>query len=320
MIEKTAALVLAEVSKCVIGKEEVIKKVLCAMLAQGHILIEDIPGLGKTTMAMAFSKAMGLNAGRMQFTPDVLPSDLTGFHLYDKNTGEMNFRPGVVFCNLFLGDEINRTSPKTQSALLEVMEEGVVTIDGITMPLKKPFIVLATQNPSGSIGTQMLPESQLDRFMIRLSMGYPDPKDEVAILKSKRVQNFEVQPIINQEIFIKMQRNVEEVFVHDRVYAYIVNLINATREHSMLELGASPRASVALTKMASAYAWLHGRDYVIPEDVSMVFYDVVCHRIVPNSKARIKYINKEQIINQILEEIKRPNARVNTVSSVAFQR
>jgi MoxR-like ATPase len=311
MIEKNAGYILNEVKKSVIGKDEVLKKVLCAMLAKGHILIEDIPGLGKTTMAMGFSKAMGLNAGRVQFTPDVLPSDLIGFHIYDKNSGEMNFHSGVVFCNLFLADEINRTSPKTQSALLEVMEEGKVTVDGITMKLDQPFIVLATQNPSGSIGTQMLPESQLDRFMICLSMGYPEPIDEVAILKSKRNQNVEVSPVINQKIFLQMQQEVDEVFVHDHVYTYIVKLMKATRDHSMIELGASPRASVALTRMASAYAWLHGRDYVIPEDVIMVFSDVVSHRIVLNSKARIKYMTKEQIISQILDEVKKPNTRVN---------
>ncbi|BCN32122.1 AAA family ATPase [Anaeromicropila herbilytica] len=309
MLENNAALIIKEVKKNVIGKDGVIRKVLCALLAHGHILIEDIPGLGKTTMAMAFSKAMGLKAGRMQFTPDVLPSDLVGFHMFDKDTGEMKFHPGAVFCNLFLADEINRTSPKTQSALLEVMEEGKVTIDGVTRKLKEPFIVLATQNPSGSIGTQMLPESQLDRFMIKLSMGYPDAIDEVEILKSKRNNQAEVHAVITQDIFLEMQKEVEQVFIHDNVYSYIVNLIKETREHSFIELGASPRASVALTRMSSAYAWLLGRDYVIPEDVAAVFQDVVSHRILLNSKARIKYITKEQIITQILENVKKPNTR-----------
>lgn len=306
--EKFVSLVLEEVKKAVIGKDEVLEKVLCAMLARGHILIEDIPGLGKTTMAMAFANVCSLSTRRLQFTPDVLPSDVVGFNLIDKNTGTSKFIPGVVFTHLFLADEINRTSPKSQSALLEVMEEGNVTVDGATYELEKPFMVIATQNPAGSAGTQLLPESQLDRFMIQLSMGYPESTDEIEILKSKHVstQRPAVRAIMKREHLLQLQNKVDEVYVHDSIYEYIVALIQATREHPYTELGGSPRASVALMKMASACAFMRGRTYVTPRDVVHVFPDVVRHRMVLNSKARIEKITKQQIIDSILQDVKKP--------------
>lgn len=305
--EELAKSVVTEIEKTVIGKHEAVEKVFCAILAGGHVLIEDIPGLGKTTMAMAFAKAMGLEASRMQFTPDVLPSDITGFHIYDQEKAAMQFQPGAIFCNLFLADEINRTSPKSQSALLEVMEEGKVTVDGKTMELEQPFTVIATQNPSGSAGTQLLPESQLDRFMIRISMGYPAETDEINILKSKKdEERKETACVLSRQRLLQMQEIVKRVFIHDMIYKYIVSLVQATRDNPNLELGASPRAGVALCRMASAYAFLQGRDYVVPDDVQKVFMNVTAHRVILGPAARMKHISKEQVLNDILETVPRP--------------
>lgn len=305
--EELAKSVVTEIEKTVIGKHEVVEKVFCAILAGGHVLIEDIPGLGKTTMAMAFAKAMGLEASRMQFTPDVLPSDITGFHIYDQEKAAMQFQPGAIFCNLFLADEINRTSPKSQSALLEVMEEGKVTVDGKTMELEQPFTVIATQNPSGSAGTQLLPESQLDRFMIRISVGYPAEADEINILKSKKdEEREETACVLSKQRLLQMQEIVKRVFIHDMIYKYIVSLVQATRENPNLELGASPRAGVSLCRMASACAFLQGRDYVVPDDVQKVFMNVTAHRVILGPAARMKHISKEQVLNDILETVPKP--------------
>lgn len=305
--EELARDVIAEIEKSVIGKHDVVEKVFCAILAGGHILIEDIPGLGKTTMAMTFAKVLGLEAARMQFTPDVLPSDITGFHVYDQEKAAMQFQPGAVFCNLFLADEINRTSPKSQSALLEVMEEGKVTVDGVTMELEQPFNVIATQNPSGSAGTQLLPESQMDRFMICISMGYPAEEDEISILKSKKdMEREEVSCMLSKQRLLQMQEIVKRVFVHDMIYKYIVSLVQATRDNPNLELGASPRAGISLCSMASAYAFLRGRDYVVPDDVQKVFMNVTAHRVILSPAARMKHISKENVLNDILETVPRP--------------
>ena len=268
--------IIDEIRKVVIGKDEIIRKVLTAILAKGHILIEDIPGVGKTTLALAFSKAMDLKYHRMQFTPDVLPSDVLGFHIYEKNNLEPHFKEGSVFCNLFLADEINRTSSKTQSALLEVMEEGRVTVDSITREIPKPFVVIATQNPIGSVGTQMLPESQMDRFMVRLSMGYPDIRSEVEILKGRNTSDplNLVDCVIDEGELISMQRVVDQIFVHDAVYEYIAKLVLKTREHDLIALGVSPRGTLALTSMSKAYAFLRGRTYVIPDDVIAIFREL----------------------------------------------
>ena len=250
--------VIGEVEKSVVGKTDILRKVMTAILAGGHVLIEDIPGTGKTTLALSFSHAMGLKVNRVQFTPDVLPADLSGFTIYDKASGAFVYQPGAAICNLLLADEINRTSPKTQSALLEVMEEHQVTVDGKTHRTGEPFIVIATENPVGSAGTQLLPESQLDRFMICVSMGYPTAEEEIEILK--REQSIEktrerIDPVVNAEELIQMQREVKEVFVHDRIFGYIVELAKATRENEWTELGLSPRGTVALTAMAKACAW-----------------------------------------------------------------
>lgn len=272
-----------EIKKAVIGKDDVIIKILMTICAGGHILLEDIPGVGKTTMAVAFSKALSLGYNRMQFTADVMPADVTGFYMPNRKTGEFEFREGAVFCNLFLADEINRTSSKTQSALLEAMEEGSVTVDHVTRKLPDPFIVLATQNPSGSAGTQLLPESQLDRFMVRLSMGYPDVSQEAAILKSRASKK--TAPCVEQAMtindIITLRSAAEDIFVSDEIYDYIARLAAATRSDKRFELGVSPRGSVSAAAMAKCSAMFNGRSYVIPDDVKFVYGDVCAHRVIP---------------------------------------
>lgn len=308
---KEARKVLHEVEKAVIGKNDCVEKVMAAILAGGHILIDDIPGVGKTTMAMAFSKAMALEEKRMQFTPDVLPSDVTGFFMYRKETGKFTYMPGPVMSNLFLADEINRTSPKTQSALLEVMEEGRVTIDGHVLYVPEPFTVIATQNPAGSSGTQNLPESQLDRFMICISMGYPDIHEEINIIKNHYKQHplEKISPVIDKETLVALQHKARQVFVHDAVYEYIGRLVTATREHAMLKLGISPRGTLALCRMAQGMAYLRDRDYVLPEDVAYVFPDVACHRMLLHSKAKVTQVQASDVAEDILSSVSKPVPR-----------
>ena len=310
-----AQIVIDEVKKAVKGKDECIIKAFAAILAGGHILIEDVPGVGKTTLAVAFSKAMALENHRVQFTTDVLPADILGFSMYQKETGQFVYYQGTIMCNLFLADEINRTSPKTQSALLEVMEEGKVTVDGVSHEMPKPFIVIATQNPKGSAGTQLLPESQLDRFMICMSMGYPDYRDELEIAKGKSIKSqiTDIHPVMNAQGLYEMQRQVEQVFVHDNIYAYIVSLVSATRNNPYIDLGISPRGTIACTKMAKAYAYLCGRNYVIPEDVTAIFADIAKHRIVLNTKARVSHVTETDVINQILGTTGQPATYMNKV-------
>jgi MoxR-like ATPase len=307
-VQQKAFEIVNEVKKAVVGKDVIISKVLMVILAQGHILLEDIPGVGKTTLALAFSKAVSLDYKRLQFTPDVMPTDVTGFSIYNKETGTLDYKPGAALCNLFLADEINRTSSKTQSALLEVMEEGKITVDGTTRPTPKPYIVIATQNPIGSAGTQMLPDSQLDRFMVRLTMGYPELRDEIEILKRKKgLDPLEtVKKVVDANDIIAMQNQVDAVFLADAVYDYIARLINATRSNKMIRLGASPRGSIALVKMAQANAYLSGRDYVIPKDVQFVFRDVVEHRILLNSQARISNVTASELLTETLREVSTP--------------
>jgi len=303
-----ANFVIEEVKKVVTGKDDCIKKALAAILAGGHILIEDVPGVGKTTLAVAFSNAMGLYNQRVQFTPDVMPADILGFSMYQKETGRFEYREGPIMCNLFLADEINRTSPKTQSALLEVMEEGVVTIDGVGHRVPAPFIVMATQNPKGSAGTQLLPESQLDRFMISMSMGYPDLQSEIEIAKGKSVKGdmAKVKGVLNAEALLQMQEVVEKVHVHEHVYTYICKLVQMTRENPYIELGISPRGTIACVRMAKAIAFLDGRNYVMPEDVYQIFKDVGKHRVVLNTKARVTHVTEEAVLDGILAEVVQP--------------
>ena len=303
-----AEAVVREVKKALTGKDDCIRKAFAAILAGGHILIEDVPGVGKTTLAIAFSKAMELDNNRVQFTPDVMPSDLLGFNMYQKETGGFVYYPGTIMCNLFLADEINRTSPKTQSALLEVMEEGMVTVDGTSRDVPKPFIVMATQNPKGSAGTQLLPEAQLDRFMICMSMGYPDESSEIAIAKGKSVHagTKEVQCVLSAGGLAELQTQIEQVFVHESLYQYIVHLSKATRESAYIELGISPRGSIACTKMAKAWAFLQNRNYVIPEDVAEVFPEVARHRMLLNTKARVTHVTPEAVIAEVLGAVRQP--------------
>ena len=284
---KLAAAILAQVRRAVVGKDEVLARVLLAILAGGHILLEDIPGVGKTTMALAFSKALGLDYNRVQFTPDVMPSDITGFTLYNKEAGRMEYQPGAVLCNLFLADELNRATSRTQSALLEAMEEGQVTVDGVSHPVPRPFLVIATQNPAGASGTQPLPDSQMDRFMVRLSLGYPAPADEMDMVRRRQGGNplDSVEQVVDREGLLALREKAGAVYLSDEVLDYIVRLVGATREHPMILQGASPRATLALAAMTKAAALVRGRDYVNPEDVELVFPDVVPHRLLLSPRA-----------------------------------
>lgn len=289
------------------GKDEVIDLVLCALLAKGHILLEDIPGVGKTTLVTAFAKVLSLDYKRVQFTPDVLPSDISGFNMLEKNSGNFVFKEGAVFTNLFLADEINRTSPKTQSALLEVMEEENVTVDGVTRELPKPFLVIATQNPIGASGTQKLPESQLDRFMIRLSMGYPDHNSAIDILKGDSHEIIrQMDSCLTREDIIVLQGKVSEIRVSDGIMDYIVQLTEATRGNDLYSLGLSPRASISLLKMTRAHAFLEDREYVTPEDVKAVFNAVANHRVVLSTKAKAEGISLENALNRTFASVKLP--------------
>lgn len=296
--------IIYQVKKVIKNKDAVIVKALMAILAGGHILIEDVPGVGKTSLALAFSKAMDLDYKRLQFTTDVLPSDVTGFSMFNKQTGKFEYRQGAAVCNLFLADEINRASSKTQSALLEIMEEGNITIDGTTYEMPKPYTVIATQNPVGSVGTQLLPESQLDRFIIRLSMGYPDKKSEVNILKDRKSENplDSVNAVANAGDILKLQEAVSGIYVSDPVYEYIVDLAAATRKSSMIKLGLSPRGSLALMKMAKACAFVKDRSFAVPEDVTAVFYDVCAHRILLNPKAKSTGATVKSVLSGVLDD------------------
>mgnify|MGYP000383644594 FL=1 len=297
-----------ELETIIKGKKAVTDKIIMAVLARGHILLEDVPGVGKTTTALALSRLMGMEFNRIQFTPDVVPSDVTGFTMYEKQTGQFMYRPGAVMCNLLLADEINRTSSKTQAALLEVMEEGRVTVDGETHEVPQPFVVLATENPVGSSGTQMLPESQLDRFMVSLSMGYPDHQSLVELLRDRqKVNPLELaRTVITREEVLKLQSEVQDVYVADELLDYIAKLAEATREHEMIVLGLSPRGTLALCRMAKAAAYMSARDYVIPKDVQTVFKDVAAHRMVLDSRARYQEKSAREILDEILAEVPQP--------------
>ena len=307
----SAQQIMNQVRKAVVGKDSVLLWVLAAILAKGHILLEDIPGVGKTTLALAFSRVLDLSYSRMQFTPDVLPSDVTGYTVPDPKTGEMQYKPGAVLCNLFLADELNRATSRTQSALLEAMEEGQVTVDGIRHELPQPFTVIATQNPTGAAGTQLLPDSQMDRFTVRLSLGYPSPRDEMAMVLSRQGGNplLALQPLMTRQQLQDLQQCVEETFVSEPIVHYIVTLITATRQSDLLLRGASPRATLAVTAMAKAVARLRGRDYVVPGDVREVFIHTTAHRLLLSPKAEAQGQTAEQILRQILEHTDAPKLR-----------
>ena len=305
-----ARLIVREVSKVIVGKDETMIKILLAVIAGGHILMEDIPGVGKTTMAVAMSRALGLAYNRVQFTPDVLPSDITGYSIYDKNTGTMNYQKGAVLCNLFLADELNRATSRTQSALLQAMEEGEVTVDGKTYPVPQPFIVIATQNPTGAKGTQMLPDSQMDRVMMRLSMGYPAHEDEMEMIRRKQsgVTTETVQQVVDREGLLQIRREVEKVFIKEEIIDYIVSLCEKTRSDSRVLQGASPRASLALTSLAKATAWIQGRDYVLPRDVRFVFNDCIEHRLIWKQELLGDRARKDAL-SEIFMSVKAPSIK-----------
>ncbi len=309
MIIEQSEQIIKEVKKVFIGKDEIIEKVLMTIYAGGHILLEDAPGVGKTTLALGFSRALGLSYKRIQFTPDTMPSDITGFSVYNKQTGGFDYKPGAADCHLLLGDEINRTSPKTQSALLEVMEEGSVTVDGITHMLPRPFICIATQNPYGSIGTQALPDSQLDRFMIRLSIGYPGRDSQVSILKQRRgVSDMDnVRAMMGQDDIKEIQNYLYSIKITDDILYYITDLCEATRKVPLVELGVSPRGVNAMVQLVRARAVLRERDFVIPEDVRAVFLDVCVHRMTMKPQAKIEGVTAEDVLKDILNKIKAPS-------------
>ncbi len=311
MIIEQSEQIMKEVGKVFIGKDEIIEKVLMTIYAGGHVLLEDAPGVGKTTLALGFSRALGLSYKRVQFTPDTMPSDITGFSIYNKNTGTFEYKPGAADCHLLLGDEINRTSPKTQAALLEVMEEGSVTVDGVTHVLKKPFICIATQNRYDSAGTQALPDSQLDRFMVCLSIGYPSLDSQVKIMKTRRgISDIEnVQAMMTRDDVKEIQDYLYSIRVMDPILYYIAELCEATRKDRMVELGVSPRGVQALSQMARARAVLKERDYVIPEDVQAVFLDVCAHRLVMKSQAKIEGIGSKDVLIDIMKKVKAPSLK-----------
>ena len=282
---KKSKAVLREVRKSVIGKDDVICKVYMAIIAGGHVLLDDIPGVGKTTMAHAFANALGLGYNRIQFTPDVMPSDITGFSMYNRQTGKFEFKQGAAMCNLLLADEINRTSPKTQSALLQIMEEYRVTVDGETYDLPEPFMVIATQNPIGSIGTQKLPESQMDRFMVKLSMGYPSVEDEITIMKS-RSENDKRKILSECELdngdIQAIKEAVSDIYVDDSIYEYVANIVDKTRHRENIIQGVSPRGSISIISMAKAEAFLRGNEYVLPSDIKNIAVETLAHRLITN--------------------------------------
>ena len=296
------------VANAIIGKDTEILQVFLAVLARGHILLEDIPGVGKTTLALAFSKALNLEYSRMQFTPDVLPSDVTGFSIFNKETGQMEYSQGAVICNLFLADELNRATSRTQSALLEAMEEGQVTVDGVSHPIPEPFIVIATQNPVGAAGTQLLPDSQMDRFMVRLSLGFPSHEDEVTLLKRKQDVSLldQVTSVMNSSGLEIMRSEVDSVHVHPDIYNYIVALVGATRKHPDVLSGASPRASIALTAISKALAYLQGRDYVIPKDIAPLFNITLAHRLLLRPGVENDGITAQQVLGGIMQSVRAP--------------
>ncbi len=300
--------VVLEVEKAIVGKRPVIEKILMALLSDGHVLLDDVPGVGKTTLAVSLSRAVGLSFQRIQFTPDVLPSDLVGFSMYEKESGKFSYRPGALNnANLVLGDEINRASSKTQSALLEAMEERQVTVDGNTYPLKAPFLVIATENSVGTVGTQVLPYAQLDRFLVRLSLGYPDYEAQMAILRNRQTSNplDAISPVMEQDELLSMQREAQAVTVRDAVLDYVTRLAFASREHAAVAVGISPRGALFLCRMAKARACLEGRDYVTGGDVQAVFKDVCNHRVLLKESVRETTVN--QVLDELLKSVDNPD-------------
>jgi len=311
-VQDFAAKVVANVERVILGKRTEIQLALIALLCEGHILIEDVPGVGKTMLAKAIARSIGGTFRRIQFTPDMLPSDITGIFIFNQKTREFEFRPGPVMANIVLTDEINRATPKTQSALLEVMEERQVTVDGVTHPVPRPFLVMATQNPIEYEGTFPLPEAQLDRFLLRIRLGYPGLRDEMNILESQKFRHpiEELGQVVDIKELLAAQEKVKEVYVDDLIKEYIVSLVNATRQHPEVYLGASPRGSLALYKTSRARAAILGRDYVIPDDIKALAEPALAHRLIVSPGARIKSIDPRTIVEEVLASVPVPGARV----------
>ena len=304
--------IMQEMRKVIAGKDDVIRKILATILADGHILLDDVPGVGKTTLAVALGRVLGLTFRRIQFTPDVLPSDIVGFTLYDRASGSFVYRPGIVnHANLLLGDEINRTSSKTQSALLEAMEERQVTVDGETYPLERPFLVIATQNNVGSAGTQLLPYAQMDRFLVRISMGYPDHDAQMNLLRQRQNADplAQLSSVAAKADVLRMQAEVQSVTAKDAILDYIARLTAASREHPLVEVGISPRGALFLDRMAKAHAYLMGRDYVVCEDVQEVFLDVCAHRLLLKRQARLENITPQNVLTELLQRVETADRR-----------
>ena len=302
--------IVDNVSKVIVGKQPVIERALAAVIAQGHILIEDVPGVGKTMLAKSISSSIGCSFKRIQFTPDLLPSDIVGVSIYNQSTGEFQFRPGPVMAQIVLVDEINRATPKTQSALLEAMEELQVSVDGVTRPLEQPFIVMATQNPIEYEGTFPLPEAQLDRFLMRISLGYPSFTDELSVIEQQEKTHpiDELEAVASPEDVIKLQKAAQNIYVDTAVREYIVGLIEATRNHEDVSLGASPRASLGMFRAVRGMAILRDRDYVIPDDVKELAYAVLAHRLILSPAARMRGLHTGQVIDGLLESVAVPGA------------
>lgn len=300
--------VLSNINKVMIGKEDVARLSLVALLAQGHVLLEDVPGVGKTMLVRTLAKSLDCDFRRIQFTPDLLPSDVTGISIYNPKELEFEFRGGPILGNVVLADEINRTSPKTQSSLLEGMEEMSVTVDGTTIPLKRPFFVMATQNPIEYEGTYPLPEAQLDRFLLKLKMGYPDVAEELEMLEktSKEHPIQTIEPVMTKEELIVVQDQVKEIYMEKNIQRYIIDMVTATREHTSVYLGVSPRGSISLMKAAKAYAFIHDRDYVLPDDVKYLAPFVLAHRIIITSEAKFEGIREETIIKDLVDSVSVP--------------
>ena len=304
--------IVSQVKKAIVGKDPVLEKVMLAVLANSHILFEDYPGLAKTLLARCFAMSMGCNFSRIQFTPDLLPSDITGTYVYNVKSSEFALRRGPIFTNVLLADEINRAPPKTQAALLEAMQERQTTLDGKTHSLTDPFIVIATQNPIEYEGVYPLPEAQLDRFLVRLQLGYPSRAEEVEILK-RRMQrgqeDIQLEPIANAETILALQKTVESIHVDDDVLGYVTDIVQSTRAQRQVEVGASPRGSLAIFKLARARAVFHGRDYVIPDDVKEVTSQALVHRMIMKAESWVKGLNPNQIIEEILKTVPVPKAK-----------
>ena len=311
-VQSTAQKIIRNVENVIIGKHDEVQLTLVALLCQGHVLIDDVPGVGKTMLAKAIARSLGCTFKRIQFTPDMLPSDVTGVSVYDQSTGRFEFRAGPVMANIVLTDEINRATPKTQSALLEAMEEHQVTVDGVTHLLDRPFLVLATQNPIEYEGTFPLPEAQLDRFLIRVSLGYPSPADEIRILEAQQyVHPIEtIEQAVDVEELLEMQESIKDVYVHDAIKEYIVSLVSATRGHPDVYLGSSPRGALALYRTGQARSALLGRDYVIPDDVKALAEPTLAHRLIVNPTAKIREVDPRRVIKEILQAVEAPGAPV----------